>query len=307
MTKPDFFMVGAPRCGTTAMHSILAQHPEIFMIDLPGRTIKGNLITIREIHYFGSDTKLWWFPTISEEEYLGFFFGVTDEKRVGERSVSYLGSKQAASEIKAFAPSASIIIILRNPVDLLHSAHTQNLYNGYEEIVDFEEALITEADRTCDRATSEDGVQFVNAALYREMVHFTPQVRRYFDIFGRDNVHVIIHDDLIRDSAGIYREVLRFLGVDDSFEVQIEVLNPRKRAHSALLREPPALARSVGRFLLPKPVRRGMWRVLGRLNEAVEKRQPLAPEVRRRVLAQYANEVEDLSELLDRDLGHWLA
>lgn len=307
MTKPDFFIVGGPRCGTTAMHSYLARHPEIFMIDLPGRTVKGTLITIREIHYFASDTNLWWFPKISEEEYLGFFSSVTDEKRVGERSVSYLGSKQAASEIKAFAPSASIIIMLRNPVDLLHSLHKENVYNGYEEIADFEEALITEADRTCGRATSEDGVRFVNAEFYRHVVRFTPQVRRYFDIFGRDNVHVILYDDLKRDTAGIYREVLRFLGVDDSFELQFEVINPGKRARSPLLRDPPALARSVGRALLPKPLRRGMWQVMGRLNKTFEKRQPLAPEVRRRVVAQHANEVEDLSELLGRDLGHWLA
>ena len=307
MTIPDFFMVGAPRCGTTAMHSFLGLHPEIFMINLPGRTVKGTLITRPEIHYFGSDINLWWFPKISEEEYLGFFSGVTDEKRVGERSASYLGSKQAASEIKAFAPSASIIIMLRNPADLLQSLHKENFYNGLEAIADFEEALTTEEDRTCGHATSENGVQFVNAEFYREVVRFTPQVKRYFDVFGRDNVHVVIYDDFRRDTAAAYRETLRFLGVDEDFQPEFAVVNPRKRARVQQLRNPSSLMRRLGKALAPKPLRRRLWKGISLLNTVYERRKVMDPELRKRLVAQSVPEIRRLSELLDRDFTHWLA
>src|SRR5579872_3244504 len=97
--KPDFFIVGAPRCGTTAMFDYLGKHPEIF-----GAALK-------EPHFFGSDIAYPRRPTL--ERYLSYFVGANGEKRVGEASTSYLFSKLAAAEIKEFSPSSRIIIMLR--------------------------------------------------------------------------------------------------------------------------------------------------------------------------------------------------
>src|SRR5687768_11853389 len=89
MGKPNFFIVGAPKCGTTAMNDYLNQHPAIFM-------------ATKELHYFGRDLKLK--NKISEAEYLKHFTNAGNKKIIGEASVWYLYSKTAAHEIKSFSP-----------------------------------------------------------------------------------------------------------------------------------------------------------------------------------------------------------
>src|SRR3990172_12275584 len=196
MRNPDFFIAGAPKSGTTAMYMYLKQHPEIFMPEK------------KESHFFSTDLKSPMFIR-DKEIYLSLFSGAKDEKRVGEASVWYLYSKNAASEIKEFSPSASIIIMLRNPVDMLYSQHSQFLYNCNENISSFEEALNAEEDRRRGLRIPP-GVHFVESLFYRETVQYTEQVERYFNIFGRENVHIIIYDDFRNNTANVYRESLRF-------------------------------------------------------------------------------------------------
>src|SRR5262252_9724271 len=101
--RPDFFIVGAPRCGTTAMGRFLAEHPDIFMAR-------------KEMHAFGKDLHFGRrFYRRSLEAYQSEFVGAGDRKRVGEASVWYLFSKTAASELKQFNPDSRIIIMLREP------------------------------------------------------------------------------------------------------------------------------------------------------------------------------------------------
>ena len=284
------------------MHDYLGQHPEIFMIELPGKTIKGTPIAVRELHYFGSDVNLWWFPGISEEEYLGFFSSVTDQKRVGERSVSYLGSRRAAREIMAFAPLASIIVMLRNPVDLLHSLHNELLYHDYEEIADFETALSAEEDRTCGQPAAEVNLRFVNAEFYREVVDFTPQVKRYFDVFGRRNVHVILYEDLERDTPGSYRTVLRFLGVDENFVAEFRIINAFKDTRSRSRNGPSMVPCDAAK---PASLEAPAGPHPGALATAPRARPPIDTAIRHRLAQRCLPDLERLSELLDQDLRYW--
>jgi hypothetical protein len=119
MRKPDFFIVGAPKSGTTAMYFYLKQHPEIFM---PER---------KELHFFGSD---FFAPHFVRDlkDYLKFFEGADNKKRIGEASPWYLYSKRAAFEIKEFNPDADIIIMLRNPVDMMYSLRETLRKKGIE-------------------------------------------------------------------------------------------------------------------------------------------------------------------------------
>ena len=305
MRTPDFFIVGAPRCGTSAMQDYLAQHPDIFMPRLPPTTVKGTPIKTREVHFFGSDRNMWWYPRVDEEEYRALFREAGDERRVGERSASYLSSRNAAAEIKAFAPEASIIVILRNPVDMIHSLHSSLLHNGREEIADLEAALESEADRTCGHGGSGTDVSYVNAGFFREAVSYATHLERYFEIFGRENVHVVISDDFKSATARVYRDALGFLGVDQDFEPEFRIVNAFRTARSERLKEPPRLLRRLVKPLLPKGLRQMAWRGLGRLNTRSVGRPPMEGELRRRLEERYAPEVERLSALLDRDLGSW--
>src|SRR5262249_50339658 len=134
MRKPDLFIVGAPRCGTTAMYTYLGQHPDIFMS------------ARKEPHFFGTDFSS---PALDRDEqtYLALFTGARNETRAGEASVFYLCSRRAAKEIHAFSPSARIIIMLRNPVEMMYSLHSRHVLTGNEDINDFGTALAAAAER----------------------------------------------------------------------------------------------------------------------------------------------------------------
>src|SRR5262245_29668254 len=129
MRKPDFFIVGAPKCGTTAIFEYLAPHPEVFLAP-------------KEPHFFGSDIRS--IRQVNEAEYLKLFGSAENELRLGDASVFYFYSNVAPQEIREFSPDARIIISLRNPVDMVYSLHSQLVFSLEDEIEDFETALRAE-------------------------------------------------------------------------------------------------------------------------------------------------------------------
>jgi len=127
--KPDFFIVGAPKCGTTAMAYYLEQHPDIFMPAAKDSHFWGSDISL--LHRINQPPDLF---RVDEKTYLSWFWG-REEKRVGEASILYLYSKKAAIEINRFNPSADIIVMLRNPVDMIRSLHNHCVFHRW---IDFD-------------------------------------------------------------------------------------------------------------------------------------------------------------------------
>ena len=290
MRKPDFFIVGAPKCGTTAIYYYLAQHPEVFL-------------PYKEVNFFGSDL---YFPDQirDESKYLDLFASARTELRVGEVSVWYLYSKTAAAEIKRLFPDASIVIILRNPVEMLYSLHSQLLYSGVEDIQDFAGALRAAANLG-RRLPLWNGPPVMN---YWEAAKYSPQLKRYLDTFGREKVKVIIFDDFRTDTLKSYQELCRFLGVNSSFEPELRVINPNKTIRSkglrSIMQSPPIPLRVMGRLLRTR-TRHKLSARIQELNTRYEHRPPISEELRRELQLYFVPDVEDLSKLLDRDLTHW--
>lgn len=296
MRRPDFFVVGAPKCGTTAMDHYLKQHPEIFVLER------------KEAQFFGTDL---YSPTFirDEEEYLGLYSGARDERRVGETSVWGLYSERAAAEIKRFNSDASIIAMLRNPVEMIPSLHRQYLYTGNEDIEDLKSALAAEEDRKKGWRIPSTAT-FAQGLFYRETARYARQVRRYFDAFGREKVHIVIFDDLKQDSAETYESTLRFLGVATDFRPDFRVVNPSKRVRSQALRNlskhPREGTRRFARAIVPRPLRQRLVLALERYNTRYETPQPVNPELLESLRAEFVSEVEALSGLLGRDLTRWV-
>jgi hypothetical protein len=290
--RPNFFIVGAPRCGTTAMYEYLRQHPDVFM---PYR---------KEPVYFGSDLAKR-NPPMTEAEYLSLFRAGAGRARLGEATVWYLYSRTAAEEIKAFATDPRIIIMLRNPVDMMYSLHSQLLFSSNEDLADFGEAIAAEEDRRHGRrmpprARRPEGLQ------YRALGRYASHVRRYLDTFGPDAVHVIIYDDFSGDTPGSYGRTLEFLGIDPSFQPDFSVVNRSKEVRSGWLRDliyAPWFVNATAR--LPRPINRRIRRTLKRLNFKEQPRPALDPALRARLTAELAPAVTELGELLGRDLSHW--
>lgn len=278
------------------MYDFLRQHPEIFMSKK------------KEPHFFGSDLQIFDHPRMSLKEYLSYFSEARDERRLGEGSVWYLYSQRAPFEIKEFCPSASILIMLRNPVDLMYSLHNQGLYSANYHIEDFAAALKAEENGNGHLRKAKHGSRTGDLA-YRATARYTRHVERYLDVFGRDNVHIIIYDDLAASLAQVYRQTCEFLGVDSGFRPEFRVVNSNKNVRSRallfLLKYPPPAAQRLARSLIPGHLRRGLYELVRRINTAYAPRPPMKPELERRLRAEFLPEVEQLSELLDRDLTHW--
>src|ERR671927_280038 len=151
--RPDFFIVGAPKCGTTALYVYLKAHPQIFMPFL------------KEPHFFGRDLSSR-YGRMTLADYLALFAGAKNDQRVGEASSWYLYSRTAAREIKEFS-AADIIVIFRNPIDMMYAQHSQLLFQRQEEIVDFKEALAAESERRQGHRIPR-GSQCVESFFYRD-------------------------------------------------------------------------------------------------------------------------------------------
>jgi hypothetical protein len=215
---PDFFIVGHHKSGTTALYEMLGSHPQIYMPAL------------KEPRYFAPDLRELLGDTASLpgtwEEYVALFAPAAPGQLTGDASPSYLRSGVAARLIAEARPDARIIAVLREPASFLRSLHLHLLKEGVESEGDLARALaaerITRGGRTVLR--------------YSDHVHYVEQLRRYHAVFPPEQVLVLIYDDFRRDNQGTLREVLRFLGVDDSVALPPVQANTTVRVRSTRLR-----------------------------------------------------------------------
>ena len=283
------------------MSDYLAGHPDIFMAR-------------KEMHLFGADLRFApHFYRRDEREYCAEFAGWDGQRRIGEASVWYLFSETAAAEIKAFNPAARIVVLLREPAEMLYSLFNYFRYDGNEPLDTFEEALAAEPDRRAGRRLGRQ-THFAPGLVYREVPRFARQLQRYFKVFGRERVRVLLHEDLAADPGAVYRATLEFLEVDAQHTLpEFGRVNPAKtvksRALRAMLNDPVVRSTLLAiRPALPRPffytLHRGE-RLLNRFNSSVQPPPPLDPELKARLRRQFAPEVSQLSELIGRDLTHW--
>lgn len=300
--RPNFFIVGAMKAGTSSMHHYLGQHPQVFMSARKEPRFSGFAPDLDS----GSEVDGEWF-TRGIDDYLANFADAGDAPVVGESSHVYLHSDEAARLIRDFAPDARIMIILRDPVDMIQARHQQSVWANREDITDFEQALAAEADRRAGRRLPGRPV-YVKGLQYRQACVMTPQVRRYFDTFGRERVKVILLDDVAADLAATYRTVLEFLNVEPTFvPVDMGVVNPSKTARNLGLRRAFQRRRQVRdriKQALPEPVRRllAMPLRLRELNRRRAPRPPLSPSLEAELRDFFAPDVMSLGELIGVDL-----
>jgi len=308
-TIPNLFIVGAPKCGTTAMHTYLGQHPEIFMA------------RVKENNHFATDLIPPADEFRSDGRYFEMFREAGDKKIVGESSVYYMLSKIAAENIRRFNPEAKIIIMLRNPVDVLHSFHAQLIYNGDEDIMDFEAALEAETKRKSGELQIKKGLRFNERLFYSEVVSCAEQVQRYLYLFPKEQVYIIIYDDFRIDTAGVYRKTLEFLNVDPMFQPDFPIVNPRKmliphrvigkKGWRGFLLRMIELPVPPVRFMIqttPQTLRNYLKRVLFDMKPSGHPNQqnpPMCSETRRQLQKTYRLEIEKVEKLLGRDLCSW--
>jgi hypothetical protein len=304
---PDFFIVGHAKCGTTALYQMLQGHPQVF------------LPQIKEPEFLSRAP----FPAPAPgdrprvlprtlDSYLALFARAGAAQIAGEASTEYLRTPVAAERIFALNPEARIVTMLREPAGFLRSLQLQLLQIGVESERDLERAIALEPERRAGRRIPR-GCEWPPALLYTSHVRYTEQLRGYRELFGRERVVTVIYDDFLRDNAAVLAEVLRFLGVDGSAEIEPQRANPTFRVRSrAAERMINGLAVGSGpvasklkrvlEIATPQRLRRAAHKAA--LGVAIEREPP--PPDERFMLAlrrRFEPEVRSIGEYLGRDLA----
>lgn len=294
--KPDFFIIGAQRCGTTSLSQNLSAHPNI-VISAP-----------KEPFFFATD-----FPRLrrmeSEEEYLKIFRPITEATMaVGESTAAYLYSKSAVENIYRYNPEAKLIVMLRNPIDIVHSFHALHLYSLYEDEPNLKKAWALQEVRKNGQSIPK-GCLVPEFLQYAEIGKLGDQVERLLNIFPPNQVAITFFEDFIRDNRQFYLNVLEFLNIPDDGTSEFPRLNESRKARFPLLTSllsprPRWMQRCIDRTKAGLGLKGQQW--LQNLYGVPARREPLDPEFRMELAEFFRDDINKLSKLTRRDLSHWL-
>jgi hypothetical protein len=226
MRVPDFFIVGSPKTGTTALYEMLRERPQIYLPKLKEPRFLASDMQPRPGHARGPQ-ELGYPQTL--EEYLALFAQAKPEQRVGEASAFYLWSETAASSIAELSPQARIIAILREPASFLRSLHLLFLRWGIEGETDLSKALSLERARREGKNIPRHSHR-PRLLQYADHVRYVDQLRRYDTRFSRDHMLILIYEDFHRDNEATVRKVLQFLDAGDDAPIDIKNVNITTRS-----------------------------------------------------------------------------
>ena len=283
--KPNFFIAGMPRSGTTSLYTYLKQHPDIY------------LALYKEPHFFGTDlTRGNPYNIEDEEVYYSLFEHAGNKTCIGEGSVWYLTSKTAAAEINAFNPEAKIIAMLRKPLEMIYSLHSLYVRTGNDDVTDFQQAVEIQAERMKGKSLPTT-CYYPEGLLYTEVAKYYEKLKRFIDAFGKERVHVIVFDDFSKDTPRCYRETLEFLELDSSFPAEFDLEKADRLIRPQVLQQIRGSHPEVKRKLANKT---------GLKAHKSPKRNPLPPEFISALNNLFRDDIEKTGQLIGRDLRHWV-
>ena len=296
---PGVFLVGAPRCGTTSLYQALRLNPQICAA------------RPKETHFFlrpgRADS-----PSSAARYYDRRFF----PHRAGQHrvmldgSVSHLYSADALRRIDRVDPAAKFIVMVRNPVELVHSFYHRLVYLMDETAPTFAEAWELQAERLRGERIPRK-CRDSRFLIYGEIGRLGHYLEQLVAIVGRDRCHVIVFDDLVAHGEAVHELVLDFIGVDRDPGIAIRRKNGTRTFANGWLQRlyinPP---RALARLVDPDVMMTATWikRVRKRLKRRNTRRagQPaLDPALRPIIHAHFAADIGRLATLLGRDLSHW--
>lgn len=294
----NLFLIGAPKCGTTSIYEYLKSGKEIFFPEL------------KEPHFFATDLHLKngsYTRDISKYKSLYLPALLHKYSYLGDASVFYLYSQEASSNIHFFNPSAKILAILRQPADMMYSMFTFYLRHGAEVIQDFEKALEAEPDRKQGKRIPKS-VFIEESLFYRDISNYYPQLKRYYDLFPKEQIRVYLFEDLKQKTEWLFQDLADFLGVENEFKQLSFHVNKTEDVQfdaSRVLNRKYPEAMALARKLLPGNVRRWL-QFIKRVERSPKEPAPLSPELRQKLTLEKKEEILALSHLINRNLDHWL-
>lgn len=293
MTKPNLFIVGAPKCGTTSLANWLACHPQVYMS------------AKKEPHWFNFDHNHGNVKSLEEYQRLFKDTDLNTHQVIGEASVWYLYSNEAIPRILEYSPDSQFIVMVRNPIEMAFSLHEQMLFAGYENEHDFRKAWDSQERREAGRdiplqCSEPSYIQYGCACSLGS------QLESLLSWVCPDRVHIIVLDDMRTHPRHEYLKLLNFLSLNDDGRSQFQAKNTAKvRRWQTVLRA----TKTLGRLKQIIGIRRGLG-ILTAIERANTKHRPRPiadPEVRYELEQYFAPEIQKMERILERDFSGWLS
>jgi hypothetical protein len=304
---PKFFIIGAPRCGTTALCEYLEQHPRI------------GFSRPKETHFFATDL-----PGLQDadlppagsvktkEDYIQRCFGHCagkDYLEIGDGSVWHLYSQEAVHNILRFDPAARFIIMVRNPIDLCRSEYEKSREMLWEDQASFQQAWRLQQERQRGRHVPRFCPD-ARLLVYGEIAKLGEQVGRAFAAIPAAQRLAVVYDDLARDTASVYAQVLSFLGVPHDGRTEFPRINEarqvrNRRLWQAIVSILTVAVRCKDKLIGSKSL--GVYAMLSPffLVKKSDEAASIPVELRREMQDYFADDIFRLAVLLNRDLSHW--
>ncbi len=300
--KPNFFIIGAPKCGTSALAHYLGENEQVFMTDP------------KEPFYFSSD-----YPELKNQHfltddssYLALYKNADPAQHiaVGEASTNYLASEVAIDNALAMTPDAKFIVLLRNPVEVAHAFHMEQVFARNEDEEDFEAAWDLQEARAQGQRIPDScfAPQFL---MYRDVARYPEQVERFFAKVPKNRRLVLFQEDLKRDTRGLYVKSLEFLGISDDGRTDFPIMNASHKHRSEfianlVLRPPKWLQPAV--WALRNYARRNKPAFIEAVKSKLRvkaKRADMPNAVKANLYSVFHQDVERLEEILGVELPDW--
>lgn len=285
MKRPNFFIVGAPKCGTTSLYRYLESHPQVYM-SIPKEVNYFSKSALEKQGLYYSDYKVQ-----NEKEYLSLFKEATEiHQAVGEASVSYLFYPEVARCIYAFNANSKIVIVLRNPVDRAWSHYLMDKRLG----------LVRKSFMQIFSSNEEE--DRLNFQQYFLLGNYSSQLEVYFNIFGKENIKVFFTEDLKNNRNALKEELMLFLGISDFYIQEASEHNKYKNPKGFFVQylyRLTTLRRFFKRYM-PASLLKHWGKYL------FESKYPTLSDADRAILNEYyRQDIVKLEELLSIDLTGW--
>ncbi len=287
--KPDFFIVGAPKAGTTALHAFLDLHPQVCMsTDKEPNYFSNREIASQHLYYSKLNVE-------SETDYLALFQCKENVLATGEASVSYLFYPEVAKRIYDFNPKAKIIISLREPVARAYSHYQMDFSLGLVPY-SFDEIF------TNGVADPKTGIYFQQYILLSE---YYKQVKRYLDQFPENQVLILFHEELVQEEEKVLHRICEFLNIDPNLRTAVfEQINVTAAGRNVIIRQLYSIPafRKVLRILFSEKIKNRLKNMFFSKDTLPK----LSSTTNLQLHNRFRNDVTSLAAMLHRDLSAWL-
>lgn len=295
--KPNLFIIGAPRTGTTALYEYLKDHPKIFMA------------YIKESWFFATDYPDNYRDIRDLNDYEEMFENsIKEHVYLGEGTTGYLRSEAAIRNIYEYNKDAKIIIMVRNPIDIAYSQYQRMLYRLYETNQDFEAAWELQDERskgynipiTCRKPEN---------LQYRKIGSIGTQIKKVLTIFPKEQVKIIFFEDFIGDTLKVYKDIMKFLQLEYDGRTDFPKINESVEVKYKLLQVILNLTflKNIGKFIFKtlNIDRNVISDILIKVKLVKAEKKKIPQEIKQKLNLEFYCEIEIMEQITDRNLSHW--